>query len=556
MHISSAALMIDGKIISAAPEERFNRIKMSTAFPEKSIEWCLNFAGINWDDLDCIVVPWNPQINVNTAANRWISSMRWRGEMLSNVPINIMKNINETPGSSIEMKWSGKKLFFLNHHECHAALSFFQSPFKKADILTIDGHGEEDTCCIAKGNGNKIEIIKKIKYPHSLGLFYGTFTDFLGFKPDSDEWKVMALSSYSKKINKYDREISKIIKYDKNGFELDLSYFDFYTFDRKKNFFNSKFINLFGKPRLKDHKLQTKHYEIAGAMQRCFEKNTHNLLKISKNLSGEKNIVLSGGAAMNCVMNGKLDNFKFYQDSYISNAPDDSGVSAGATLLAYFTKFKNSRKINEIKENFWGPFYDDDEILRILKNFKLNFKKSNNIYKDAATSLSKGNIIGWFQGRMEFGHRALGNRSILADPRKIEMKDKVNNAIKFRESFRPFAPATLIEHQNSIFIKPDKRNIYFMERAYKIKKTWRKKLKAVCHVDNTGRIQTVDKNVHKKFHKLISEFYKITNVPVILNTSFNLNGEPIVMTPKDAIRTFFSCGLDVLYIGNFVVKKQ
>ena len=171
MHISSAALMIDGKIISAAPEERFNRIKMSTAFPEKSIEWCLNFAGINWDDLDCIVVPWNPQINVNTAANRWISSMRWRGEMLSNVPINIMKNINETPGSSIEMKWSGKKLFFLNHHECHAALSFFQSPFKKADILTIDGHGEEDTCCIAKGNGNKIEIIKKIKYPHSGGAF-------------------------------------------------------------------------------------------------------------------------------------------------------------------------------------------------------------------------------------------------------------------------------------------------------------------------------------------------------------------------------------------------
>ena len=557
-HISSSALMINGKIVAASPEERFNRQKMSTAFPTKSIEWCLKKFDLALNDIDLIAIPWNPAININNASSRWTNDLRWRGEMLSNIPINIMKILGEEPSNHMEISFGKQKIIYLNHHECHAASAFFTSPFEKSDILTIDGHGEIDTCYLGVGNGNKIEKRSSIKYPHSVGLFYGTFTNFLGFKPDSDEWKVMALSSYSKTKNDFDIKIKKLFKLNDQGFELDLSYFDYYTFDKRKYFFNEKFVNLFGKKRIKDSSISNRHFLIAGAMQRAFEEIVFHLLKKLKTKgSKSNNIVLAGGAAMNCVFNGLLDKNKIYKKNFIPAYPDDLGVSIGAAYLANSMFSKNKkRKIFHEKHNYYGPSFSNHEIEDEIIKSKLKYKKiEKNLSKTVAKKISEGKLIGWFQGNMEFSHRALGNRSILADPRNPKTKDIVNKAIKFRESFRPFAPAVLEDHAHKLFEMKKNQKIYFMEKATIVKKKWQTLIPAVTHVDGSARVQTVSKLVNPIFYELIHEFYKITKVPVILNTSFNLNGEPIVCSPKDAIRTFYSCGLDILVMGNYVIEK-
>jgi carbamoyltransferase len=565
-HISSAAVIVNGKIIAAAPEERFNRIKMSTEFPIQAINWCLKYSKISWQDLDCVVIPWNPSINTQFSTKRWVSDMRWRGEMFSHIPIQIMRAINDSEDIFFSKKENsfeentiiqiGKiKIFFIKHHVAHAASAFFLSPFKKSDILTIDGHGEEDTCYIGNGFGRKIIQNTFIKYPHSLGLFYGTFTNFLGFRPDVDEWKVMALSSYSPKKNLYDKKISELINFTKDGFELDLTYFDYYTFDRKKNFFNQKLLNLIGDSRNKKDNLSKRHFEIAGATQRIFSNAANHLLKITKEKGGNSgNIVLAGGAAMNCVYNGTLYKNKIYKRSFIPFCSDDLGVTVGAALY-----FENNNK--KVKKYFYpnasfGPEYSDIFIKNELNKFKVKFLRPINLYDYIANKISQGDLIGWFQGRMEYGHRALGNRSILGDPRNPKMKKIINKAVKFREEFRPFAPAVLEGFSEQIFEIPKNQKIYYMERAVKVKSNWKKKIPAVTHVDNTSRVQMVSKISNNRFYNLIESFYKITNVPVLINTSFNLNGEPIVMSPEHAIRTFYSCGLDILVIGNYVIKKK
>jgi len=554
--ISSSALIVDGKIIAAAPEERFDRKKNSTSFPEKSAKWCLRQGKLKWQNLDMIVVPWNPSINLKNASRRWLQDIRWRGEMLTNVPANIMNMIDDKSPKEFEMRWSGNVLKFLNHHECHAAFSFFQSPFKDASIVTIDGRGEDETVTISEGKLNKIEKKRAIKFPHSIGLFYSTFTDFLGFKVNSDEWKVMSLASYSSKLNEYDKKISKLISFNKDGFELDLSYFNFYLFDKQKYLFSEKFEKIFGSPRLSSEKIILKHKKIAGAMQRVFIKTCRHIFIIAKKNSKSKNLVFSGGSAMNSVLNGLIESFKFFKDSHISYAPDDSGVAIGAALLAHSKYSKKSRKINEIKMNYFGPSFTSAEIKNFLDNSKINYTKPIKLHSEVAAGIANGKFIGWFNGKMEFGPRALGNRSILADPRQGINKKKLNYAVKFREGFRPFAPSVLKEYAKEIFEIPKTREVNFMERVYKIKKKWQKKIPAVTHVDGTGRLQTVSKNLNKDFYFLIKEFYKITKIPLILNTSFNLNNEPIVMTPADALRSFYSSGLDWLVMGPFLIKKN
>jgi len=555
MHISSAAIIVDGKIICASPEERFNRIKMSTDFPTKSIEWCLKYAKLKWSDIDVIAVPWNPGINIKNSSDRWLKTIRWRGELLSNIPSQIMKMQKDEDISPMEISWNNNKVIFFNHHECHAAYSFFQSPFKNADVITIDGHGEIESCFMGSYSNNKILKKSSVRYPHSLGLFYGTITDYLGFKPDSDEWKVMALQSFNKGKNIFDKKINNLIKKTNNGFELDLSYFDYYLFDKQKNFYSKKLEKLFGPARNKDERLKTKHFQIAAALQNKFFEILLHLIKITKKNSKNTNLIISGGAAMNSVANGILDETKFYKDTWIGYAPDDSGVAIGAGLLAHHKFSKQKRSIKEIKTNYFGPGYRTDEIKNILLKNKINFFKPKSIYNFAAKEITKGKLIGLFQNKMEFGHRALGNRSIIADPRNPKMKDTINKAVKYRETFRPFAPAVLEEFQQKIFKIRDKRKVYFMERVYQIKSNWQKKIPAVTHSDGSGRIQTVSKQTNKEFYNFINEFYKITKVPVLLNTSFNVNGEPIVMTPEDAIKTFYSCGLDILILNEFVVTK-
>tara|TARA_Y100000590_G_C15728303_1_gene1016065 strand:+ start:1488 stop:3197 length:1710 start_codon:yes stop_codon:yes gene_type:complete len=556
-HISSSALTLNGKIVSASAEERFNRIKWSTEFPNQSANWCLEKNNLQWKDLDMIVVPWNPALNINSTSNRWDNHLFWRGQMLSHVPSRILKSLNSTAPESMEIKFSKTKIIYLNHHDCHAASAVLVSPFKNCDYLSIDGHGETETCISGYFKSNNFVKTNSISYPHSVGLLYGTFTDFLGFKPDNDEWKTMALASYSTKKNLYDEKMKKIYKFVEGGFELDLSYFDFYHFDKKPNFYNEKLVKLFGKPRQKNKQISKRHFQIAGALQRAFEQIVLHLIYITKKLGGNSNnITLVGGAAMNCVFNGFLEQKKIYKNKFIPPWPDDLGVSIGACLLA---NHKYGRKIHKPKKDcpvYLGPSYTNSTILNLLKKYNLNYSKPNNLFKYVAKKLTKGKLIGWFQDEMEFTHRALGNRSILADPRKAKTKDKVNLAVKYRENFRPFAPAVLEQYAHKIFNIKKNLEIKFMEKAVFVKKKWKNKIPATIHTDGTARVQTVNKNFNKKFYNLISEFNNITGIPVLLNTSFNLNGEPIVKSPTDAIRTFHSCGLDILVLQDYVIEKN
>ena len=553
-HISSAALMINGKLIAASPEERFTRAKWTTQFPIQSANWCLKQAKLQWKDIDRIVVPWNPSLNINSASSRWDGNISWRGEMLSHIPSNVMKALNTKPSKKMIISFDKTKIIYLNHHDCHAASAIFVSPFKKCDYLTIDGHGEKETCLFGYYDGKKLNNTHSISYPHSVGLLYGTFTDFLGFKPDNDEWKTMALASFSKSKNLYDIKMNSIYKLTKNGFELDLSFFDFYLFDRQPHFYNKKLTSLFGKPRKKNEKITNKHHQIAGALQRAFTNIVFHLLKITKQKGGKSNnIVIAGGAAMNCVFNGLLENNNIYKYNFVPPWPDDLGVSIGATYLENHNLGKKSKNECQV---YLGPGYSNADILSLLKKYNLTFYKPDNISKYIAKRISKGHLIGWFQDRMEFTHRALGNRSILADPRKLEMQLKVNSAVKYRETFRPFAPAVLEEHASKIFMINKKTRVPFMEKAVSVKSEWKRKIPAVVHVDGTARVQTVSKKFNSSFYDLINEFYKITNVPVLLNTSFNLNGEPIVMSPSDAIRTFHTCGLDTLVLQDYVILKK
>jgi carbamoyltransferase len=465
-----------------------------------------------------------------------------------------MKALNAKPSNKMIISFDKTKIIYLNHHDCHAASAIFVSPFKKCDYLTIDGHGEKETCLFGYYDGKKLNNTHSISYPHSVGLLYGTFTDFLGFKPDNDEWKTMALASFSKSKNLYDKKMNLIYKLTKDGFELDLSFFDYYLFDRQPHFYNKKLTSLFGKPRNKDEKITDKHHQVAGALQRAFTNIVFHLLKITKQKGGKSNnIVIAGGAAMNCVFNGLLENNKTYKNNFVPPWPDDLGVSIGATYLENHNLGKKSKNECQV---YLGPGYSNADILTLLKKFNLTFFKPDNISRYIAERISKGHLIGWFQNRMEFTHRALGNRSILADPRKIEMQLKVNSAVKYRETFRPFAPAVLEEHASKIFMINKKTRVPFMEKAVLVKNNWKNKIPAVVHVDGTARVQTVSKKSNSSFYNLIDEFYKITNVPVLLNTSFNLNGEPIVMTPSDAIRTFHTCGLDTLVLQDYVILKK
>ena len=557
-HISSSALMMNNKIVSASAEERFNREKFSTKFPSLSSNWCLKENKITWQDIHHIAVPWNPSINLNNVSGRWVNNMRWRGEMIPNVLGNILRHLDGKPPLNIELSFKGKKIIFYDHHLCHAASAFFTSGFAKSHILSIDGHGENETCFLGLGEGKKIKKIDSIKYPHSIGLFYGTITDFLGFKADQDEWKVMALTSYSIKKNKYDKLFENLFSLNEDGFELNLNFFNYYLFDRQKYFFTEKFIKIFGSPRKKNEKITKKHYEIAGALQRSFSKIVTHLVRILKNKDRSiKNICLTGGAAMNCVYNAELKKSNIYNNLFIPPFPDDLGVSVGACYLANNILNKKSKNL-KLVSNYWGPNYKNNEIKKILLNNKINyeFMSDNKLNEHVATEISKGKLIGWFKGRMEFGQRALGNRSILADARNKKIKKILNEAIKYREGFRPFAPICLADKASNIFKIKKNEEYNFMEKIAYVKKNWIKRIPGVVHNDHSARLQTVTSKINKNIYDLLVEFNKITNVPLLVNTSFNLNGEPICMAPEHALRSFYSCGLDILVLENFVITKQ
>jgi carbamoyltransferase len=420
----------------------------------------------------------------------------------------------------------------------------------------MDGRGEKHTGQLGVARGHEVEVFEEILYPHSIGLFYGAVTQFLGFKPDGDEWKVMALGSYADSDNEFYEDLASLVRVDDSGrFDLALDYFEFYNMVDSR-MFSDKFVHRFGAPRKRDEEIQPHHQQLAAAAQRIFEISVAKILTSLQERTGMSNVALSGGCFMNSVFNGKIDQLTPFSQSYISSCPDDSGTSVGAALFLE-AQLSGQKSASPPQHNYWGPSYTDKQCLEATERYRL---PGVEVVEDpsvrAAADLVDGKIVGWFQGGMEFGQRALGSRSILLDPRREDGKDVINAAVKYRESFRPFAPAILAERVADYFdCAPDTR-VPFMERVLPFRKDKQDEVPAVVHADGSGRLQTVEREHAPRYRALIEEFDRITGVPIVLNTSFNLNGEPVVCSPEDAIRTFYTCALDVLYLGNVRIAKN
>jgi len=559
MYISSACLIEDGKILAAAAEERFSRNKRTRKFPTNSINYCLQESNISISNIDYIATSWNPSIYFSKFNPLYSGQRRHHLEQTYSVIDNVMTFYRRPKFDYLYQSLSGDfgdtKIYHITHHRAHAANGFFLSPFDSAAILTADAQGEFESTTFCHGKKNKIILIKSIDYPQSLGALYSTFTEYLGFKANSEEWKVMAMGAYANNINRFYNIIKEqVIKFSESGFfELNLNFFNGYMHEQPY-LYSEKFEDTFGPARKKGEELNSKHFEIAAALQKISEEAVIHLINCLYQQTKEKNLVLSGGLFMNSIINGKILEFTPFENLFISSCPDDSGNCFGAALYLYNHILENNRG-EKMLHNYYGPQFTDQEIYEILRQYKLIYSYEKNIFECAAKFIADGKIVGWFQGRMEFGQRALGNRSILADPRKAEIKDKVNETVKFRENFRPFAPAVIKERQEEYFEIGQGGDIPFMEKVYRVRKEKQAEIPAVVHIDGSARIQTVIKETNEKFYYLIKEFEKISGIPVVLNTSFNLNKEPIVCSPKDAIRTFYSCGLDCLIIGNYCIHK-
>lgn len=559
MVLSSAALIESGRIVAAAAEERFSREKYTRKFPLKALEFCLKEGNCAIEDVDAVAVHWNPGAYLEGFNPLLSAQRRFKGEYLYSVPDYLARLHADCNVEHIEqvLKFprSECRVFYILHHRAHAANGYYLSPFDEAAIFTADAQGELESTTYGVGRGSEISVFKSIKYPQSIGMLYASITEYLGFQPNSDEWKVMALASFADAKNGYYRHFKEIVKLLPQGvFELDLSCFSGYNWDQSR-LFTQKMEEVFGPARRPEEPLTERHHEIAAALQRITEETVFHALNWLWEHVHLDDLVVSGGVFMNCVMNAKIAQFTPFRRIFVSSCPDDSGNAIGAALWVYH-QLRNGERRFSLHHNFYGPEFSNEEIRATLDRYQVPHARCvGNVEQVTSQLIAQGKLVGWFQGRMEFGQRALGNRSILADPRPNDMKDRINKAVKYRESFRPFAPSVLAEHVHEYFEVPSGEQIPFMEKVYPVRVDKRSLIPAVVHVDGTGRLQTVEREASPRFYSLIEAFYTRTGIPLVLNTSFNLSGEPIVCTPKDAIRTFFSSGLDVLIMGNYLVDK-
>lgn len=558
VYICSAAVVVDGAVVSAIAEERLDRRKQSRVFPSLAVDRCLAEAGLAMRDLDEIAVAWNPAIEMETTHAGYLTGRRSRVEHMVQVPSQLFRHLGTAAAGPMTLSNSFvdcPPITFVDHYDSHIGGSFHLSPFEDSAILVMDGRGENQTCLLAQGRGVDVEPLAQVRFPHSLGLLYGAVTQFLGFRPDSDEWKVMALAAYADADNELTDQLRRIVHlHDDGTFELSLEYFEFYNqVDRRM--FSDRFVGTFGQPRARGAPVSDGHTKLAAAAQQVFEELVAGLLNRLHRLTGSPRVSVAGGCFMNSVFNGKLTRVTPFEEVFIGSCPDDSGTSVGAALYLHGLRTKE-RHVSDLTHNYWGPAYGDDELARLAAGFGLpNRTVEDDPAATAARDLADGQIVGWFQGGMEFGQRALGNRSILLDPRRADGKDVVNSAVKFREPFRPFAPAVMAERVADYFECEPGTRVPFMEKVVPFRSERRAEVPAVVHADGTGRLQTVDHGSSPRFSALLGHFEHETGVPLVLNTSFNLNGEPIVCSPVDAVRTFYTCGLDVLYLGNVRITK-
>ena len=583
-HDSAAAIIVDGEIIAAAQEERFTRKKHDASYPKNAINYVLKEAGLKLNEVDHVVFYEKPFLKFERLLETYIgfspsgfrsfsmSMPLWLSEKLFQKKM-LFDSLKEQDNNFNDIK----KINFSEHHLSHAASAFFSSPYEEAIILTLDGVGEWATTTISLGKNNRINILKEIHFPHSLGLLYSAFTYFLGFKVNSGEYKVMGLAPYGEPRFK-DIILDKLIDVKEDGsFRLNMDYFNYAT---GLTMTNSKFAKLFNiKRREPENELSQIYMDMASSIQAATEEI---VLKITRFLFKEfklPNLCMAGGVALNCVANGKILKEGLFKNIWIQPASGDAGGALGAAQAFYYQELDNKRKIlktDSMNGSYLGPQFTDDQVENELKSCRANYKKltPDQIIKDTAKALAEEKAVGWFQGRMEFGPRSLGNRSIIADSRSEKMQKNLNLKVKYRESFRPFAPAVLFEKVSEWFeinsespymllvadVKKSKqlqmtneqKNLFGIDKL----NVKRSSIPSVTHVDYSARIQTVNKETNPMFHKLIEEFERITKYPILVNTSFNVRGEPIVCSATDAFNCFMGTDLDVLICNNFILYKD
>ena len=584
-HDSAATILVDGKIIAAAQEERFTRKKHDASYPFNAIEFVLNFAKIKLSDVDQVIFFEKPFLKFERLLETYVAfAPRGFKSFCMAMPIWLKDKLFQKKMLFNELKRhdnnfnDDKKIYFSDHHLSHAASAFFPSPFEEAIVLTADGVGEWATTTVAIGKGNNLEIKKEIHFPHSLGLLYSAFTYYTGFKVNSGEYKLMGLAPYGVPIYE-DKIKSNLIDIKEDGsFHLDQSYFNYAT---GLTMTNKKFDNLFGQKvrDSKNEKLTQFHMDIAASIQKVTEDIMIKLIKSLKKEFNISNLCLAGGVALNCVANGKILKEKIFDNIWVQPAAGDAGGSLGAALALWYIEQNNPRKVDlndSMQGSYLGPEYSQKDIEEQLDKAGAKYEifKDQELLDRTATDLSKEEAIGWFQGRMEFGPRALGGRSILGDPRSEKMQKNLNLKVKYRESFRPFAPSILkedlsewfdinvdspymlmvanINKNKTIKMTEDQKKLFGIDKL----NVKRSEIPAVTHVDYSARIQTVHKETNKKYFRLIEKFKDKTDCPILVNTSFNVRGEPIVNTPLDAFNCFMGTNLDKLVIGNCYLDKN
>jgi carbamoyltransferase len=558
-HDSAAVLIRDGQLIAAVEEERFSRKKHDASFPKGSIEFCLKKANIQPSELSYVVFYEKPMLKLERLLLSSLASVpRSSAFFTASMKEWFFDKLWIKSHIAHALSISPDKILFSEHHLSHAASAFFASPFKKAAVLTIDGVGEWTTASWGIGDENRITLKEEIRFPHSLGLLYSVFTAFCGYEVNEGEYKVMGLAPYGKPH--YVEKIYQILKLASDGsFSLDLSYFSYHY--RLRNIYTKKFEELFGSPKIPSDEVIPYYADIAASIQKVLEDTLVRIASYVRKKSGCQKLCYAGGVALNSKANWEILKRSGFDELYIQPAAGDSGGALGASLWAYHSVLNKKRKF-VMKHVYWGQSVEKNEATSFFKKQNIRFHipiNKNLLLEEVVDALSKGKVIGWVQGEFEWGPRSLGHRSILADPRSKEMKEILNRKIKFREGFRPFAPVVLSEYARSYFSVDAKDTHFpfrFMLYVVDVQKRMQEQLGAVTHVDGTARPQIIQREVNETYYDLIEAFGKVSGVPLLVNTSFNLKGEPIVNTVQDAFRTFQQSEIDMLVIDGVIVKKQ
>lgn len=565
---ASAALLIDGKLVAATEEERFTRTKHWAGFPVISIAFCLKEAGITLSDVDYIAIGRDPKAKLFKKLLFLLSApmaaFRYAIQRFKNAKqVSSIEAILSTVDTSCDIATLKNKIIQVEHHRAHLASAFYPSPFEEAAVLSIDGAGDFTTTMLGRAKGSSLEVMESIDFPHSLGVFYSAMTQLLGFPYYGDEYKIMGLAPYGNPI--YVEALRDVIQIIPDGlFKLNLSYFQsphkgYVHYSEEQlplvhTLFNEKMEERFGKLRKKEEALTQYHKDLAASVQRITEEVIFHVLRYVHKQTGLDKVCIAGGVAQNSVANGKITRNTPFKEVYIPSAGHDAGISMGAAYWVHHHQAQQARS-ETVMQACTGSQFTNEEIIAVCKELNVNYKQVEEatIFDYVATRLAAGKVVGWFNGRAEFGPRALGGRSILADPRRDDAKELLNLKIKRRESFRPFAPSILKEQVSKWFELDEP--VPFMEKVFPIRKEKQAQIPAVTHADGSGRLQTVDKTVSARYYKLIDAFYQQTQVPILLNTSFNEN-EPIVNAPEEAIRCYLRTDMDMLVMQNIILERN